>query len=75
MRRSSHFGAEGDDITGGRLAVGRSCRVTGNIKTGEDEGDCKTSFTRAWMAKDKNTISGVGKDCSGRVVQFTAVKR
>ena len=75
MRRSSHFGAEGDDITGGRLAVGRSCRVTGNIKTGEDEGDCKTSFTRAWMARDKNTISGVGKDCSGRVVQFTAVKR
>ncbi len=75
VRRSNIFGAGRDDLTGGKLAVGRSCKVTENIRFGEDKGEeCKNSLTRAWMAKDKNTISGVGADCDGRVFQFTAVK-
>ena len=69
---SSRFGKESFKLGGGKLAVASNCQVTGTIR--DDEG-CKYTLRRAWMAKDKNTMSGVGEDCDGLFWMFTAVKR
>lgn len=72
-------GAESKEaVKGGSLTAAGSCRVSGKIKaTG-----CGNVFTNNWLtfsnaflSKSKDTIAGVGQDCEGKALLFTAVRR
>ncbi|MDH3475646.1 MAG: hypothetical protein OEM59_18355 [Rhodospirillales bacterium] len=66
--------SKGDDRTlkvrGGNIGISKNCRVTGAFKIGT----CKATISRARITKDKWTVNGIGKDCTGAVFDFTAVK-
>ncbi len=61
----------GSQITGGRLTVAQTCRVSGSASNSFGP----FVIDHAFMSPDKNTITGVGKDASGLPISFQAVRR
>ena len=60
-----------ETIIGGRFSVATNCRVSGKLVT-----SAFVSFLdHAWLAKDKNFITGVGHDDDGVTWLFTAIRR
>ena len=58
-------------VQGGTINIKSSCKVTGNFKVN----GCKITITEAWMSRDANMMSGVGKDCLGFIFLFNGIKR